>query len=296
MPTTALALVLLSALAHASWNAVFKKSGGGHAFLLGYSALIVVLLAPVALTLWVQLPPEQQTLSTVQWLFIVGSGVIHFAYFVVLDKAYRVGDLSVVYPVARSTGPLLTIAGAVLLFGERPTALALAGAALIGTGAVLLATGAGQRSGVGRIAAKPVGVSIGFALATGLFIALYTVWDRYAVRELAINIWVFDWLSSTVRFICMLALFWPIRRDALQAVRLQIRPMMFIAMVSPLSYILFLYAATMAPLAYIAPAREISVVFGALLGTLLLREGQVRKRVLCSGVMLCGLWLIAAHA
>lgn len=289
MPLTALALVLLSALLHASWNLAFKRSGGGRAFMLAYSVAAVVLYAPVAFVAWRMLPPGARALTPQQWLFALGSGVIHFGYFVLLDKAYRVGDLSVVYPVARSTGPLLTVGGAMLLFAERPTAVALAGAALIAAGAFFIA---GGRS---ADAHKPRGVSVMFALATGLFIAVYTMWDRYAVRNLGLPVVLLDWLSGTFRLALMLPLFWRWRSDARTAARTQWRAIGFIAAVSPLSYMLVLYAMTLAPLAYVAPARESSVIFGALFGTLLLREGQVARRVGCAAVMCAGLALLATH-
>lgn len=289
MTAFALTLVLLSALLHATWNMVFKKTGGGKAFILAYSAVQTLLYAPLVIVIWLSLPEGARALNATQWLFIVGTGLIHFGYFVLLDKAYRVGDLSVVYPVARSTGPLLCIVGAMLLFAERPTLFALLGAALIGGGAVLLASGSSADP------SKPKGVSVGFALLTGCFIAAYTMWDRYAVRELAINVFVFDWLGGLMRFCCMLPVFWSYRSEAVNTGKLHWKAMLFIATISPLSYILALYAMKLAPLSYIAPARETSVIFGALFGTLLLGEGQTAKRVACAAIMFCGLLLLALN-
>jgi drug/metabolite transporter (DMT)-like permease len=294
MSTAALSLVVLSALLHATWNMVFKRSGGGQAFTLAYSGVAVLLYAPVAAVAWRlqgAVPP-----SGLQWGFALGSGVIHLGYFLLLDKAYRVGDLSVVYPVARSTGPLLTVAGAMLLFGERPTAVALGGALLIGAGAAVLAMGRGSAAAHTPHAALK---SVAFAFATGLAIAAYTIWDRYAVRELGMNVFVYDWLGGAIRALLMLLLFWFWRRGAVrqapQAARSHWRAMLIIAALSPLSYIVFLYATRLAPLAYLAPARETSVVFGALFGTLLLREGQTLRRLACAVVMCLGLALLATH-
>jgi drug/metabolite transporter (DMT)-like permease len=289
MSTLALSLVLLSALLHATWNMVFKKSGGGQPFIFAYSFVQVSLYAPVALIIWATLPNGIGHLTPLQWGFALGSGLIHFFYFALLDKAYRVGDLSVVYPVARSTGPLLCIVGAIFFFSERPSVFALMGALLIGSGAVALATGRSVDPN------KPKGVSVGFALATGFFIAMYTMWDRYAVRELGVNVWVFDWLGALFRFLCMLPIFWSQRAQAIVAGRTHWKAMLFIATISPLSYILALYAMKLAPLSYIAPARETSVIFGALFGTLLLGEGQTAKRMTCAVVMLGGLLLLALN-
>jgi drug/metabolite transporter (DMT)-like permease len=289
MSTLALSLILLSAIIHATWNMVFKRTGGGKAFILAYSCMQTLIYAPLVIFIWLSLPDGTRALSPLQWGFIVGTGLIHFGYFVLLDKAYRVGDLSVVYPVARSTGPLLCIVGAVLLFAERPTIYALMGSVLIGSGAVALASGASQDPN------KPKGVSVGFALLTGCFIAAYTMWDRYAVRELGINVFLFDWLGGLMRLMCMLPVFWAYRREAVVKSRMHWKAMLFIAIVSPLSYILALFALKLAPLSYIAPARETSVIFGALYGTLLLGEGQTAKRVTCAVVMFGGLLLLALN-
>lgn len=287
MTLLAFTLILTSALLHATWNMVFKKTGGGKAFIFAYSALQTLIYAPLVGIIWLSLPEGARALNAVQWFFVVGTGLIHFGYFVLLDKAYRVGDLSVVYPVARSTGPLICIVGAVLLYAERPTVFALLGALLIATGAVVLASGASPDP------SKPKGVSVGFALLTGLFIGAYTMWDRYAVRELGINVFVFDWLGGLMRFCLMVPMFWSYRSEALTKGRTHWKAMLFIACVSPLSYILALYAMKLAPLSYIAPARETSVIFGALYGTLLLGEGQTAKRVSCAVVMFGGLLLLA---
>jgi drug/metabolite transporter (DMT)-like permease len=289
MTTLALTLILLSALIHATWNMVFKKTGGGQPFIFAYSFVQVALYAPVALIVWATLPTGFGQLTPMQWGFAIGSGLIHFFYFALLDKAYRVGDLSVVYPVARSTGPLICIIGAVLLFAERPTLFALLGSVLIGLGAVALASGKGSDP------SKPKGVSVGFALATGFFIGAYTLWDRYAVRELGINIVVFDWLGAAFRFVCMLPIFWSQRAQAVVAGRTHWKAMLFIAIISPLSYMLALYAMKLAPLSYIAPVRETSVIFGALFGTLLLGEGHAPKRLACAVVMFAGLLLLALN-
>ena len=107
---------------------------------------------------------------------IAGSGMLHLAYFLLLDRAYRSGgDLSVVYPLARATGPLLTIVAATLFFGERMTPLAAGGALLIGISALIL-TG-----NPAKIFTRNAGAGVGFALLCGCMIASYTVWDKQGV-------------------------------------------------------------------------------------------------------------------
>jgi uncharacterized membrane protein len=126
----ALTLVLFSAFVHASWNFLMKKSGGGPGLLTAASALSLAIYAPlVAVVAWVQ----GYVPHPAHFALMLGSGMIHTAYFLLLDRAYRSGgDLSIVYPLARAPGPLLTIVVAVLVLGERPSAIAIGGAILIG--------------------------------------------------------------------------------------------------------------------------------------------------------------------
>src|SRR5205085_7932072 len=101
-----------------------------------FDVLSVLVCLPLAIA---QIFIEPPHLGSVQLTFIVGSALLHLAYFLLLGQGYRVGDLSLVYPLARGTGPLLSTAAAVLLLGERPSALALCGAALVGLGIIVLA-------------------------------------------------------------------------------------------------------------------------------------------------------------
>src|SRR5688500_13615972 len=106
-------------------------------------------------------------------LFVGGSGVIHAGYYTLLQRGYRTGDLSVVYPLARGTGPALSTMGAIVLLGERPSGLTLAGGALIIGGVLLIGLRPGPTSAR----------SIEFGVGAGLFIAAYTLWDTHAVED-----------------------------------------------------------------------------------------------------------------
>src|SRR5881409_762004 len=128
MTGLAIALVLGAALIHASWNYVLKKSGGGIGFVWAFAALSSLLYEPLAAGV-VIVQRFEFTIEALAYLF--ASAVLHTAYYLLLDRGYRHGDLSVIYPLARATGPLLTIAVAVALLGERPGPLALSGAAMV---------------------------------------------------------------------------------------------------------------------------------------------------------------------
>ena len=121
------ALVLAAAFIHASWNYLLKRSGGGNAFVWLFAALSAVLYAPLALAVvWWTRPP----LGWMALALMLASAILHTAYYMLLDRGYRSGgDLSLVYPLARGSGPLITVVVAVLLLGENPSRVALAGAA-----------------------------------------------------------------------------------------------------------------------------------------------------------------------
>ena len=125
MSTFALGLILISAVAHATWNLYAKRASGGPAFVWLFDVASTLLYAPLALI--VVLRPHAP-ITLLGFGFIAGSAVLHLAYFLMLQQGYRIGDLSLVYPLARGTGPMLSTTAAILVFGERPGPLALAGA------------------------------------------------------------------------------------------------------------------------------------------------------------------------
>src|SRR6266542_1161310 len=142
MSPTALALIAAAAVAHASWNFFAKQARGGLPFvwLAGLCAASLYAL-PAA----IQLAAGDRTISTAGLAFMFGSGCLHSAYFTTLQRGYAEGDLSVVYPLARGTGPALSVLAAIVILGERPGALALVGAALV-VAAVLSLAGGGHRT------------------------------------------------------------------------------------------------------------------------------------------------------
>ena len=283
MTGLALGLVLASAFIHASWNFLLKKSGGGAGLITAASCLSLAVYAPiVAAALWFQggYPFRPEHL-----LLMAGSGMIHTAYFLLLDRAYRSGgDLSIVYPLARATGPLLTIVVAIVLLGERPGPAALAGAVLIGVSALVLT---GNPFAWHRGDARH---AVGFALATGCMIAVYTIWDKASVAAFLIPPLLYDWGANAFRVTVLLpiarrqapgamARAWAERRGTVIA----------IALLSPLSYILVLTAMVFTPVSLVAPAREVSILFAALMGAHLLREGDLGRRVVAALGMVLGI-------
>ncbi|MGH7717139.1 MAG: EamA family transporter, partial [Vulcanimicrobiaceae bacterium] len=193
MNALALGLVLTAAVLHATWNLLAKRSSGGAPFIWLYFAISTVVYAPIAVAVWVLWP---RTFTVIDILFIVGNGVLHTIYFITLQRGYRVGELSVVYPLARGTGPLLASTIAILFFGERPTPLAIAGIIVIVAGVFLA-------SGLNRMRNAAVRTSVFYGLATGVSIAIYTLWDKHAMTALALSPILYDWGGIVARLLLM---------------------------------------------------------------------------------------------
>lgn len=268
---------------HAGWNFFAKRAGGGVVFTWLFAALTAAIYAPVGVFYWRW---QSVTLDWLTLLFIVGSAVIHVAYFLLLQRGYRTGDFSLVYPLARGSGPMLSTLGAILFLGEHPSALALTGTLLIVL-SVFMLTGGHRALGRGQ------GQAILYGLATGVCIAIYTVWDGYAVGRLAAPPLIFMWLSECFRALLLTPsvlrnpekLRYEWRQHRLEA--------LVIAVLSPLAYVLVLTALTFTPVSYVAPAREISILVGAMLGARFLAEGNARRRLLAASGMVVGIIFLA---
>ena len=277
MSATALALVLAAALLHASWNLVAKRAGGGNHFVLLGAAFVSLLWAPLAL--WVGIAAVAQ-LGAREWAVLAASALIHVLYFRTLLHGYSVADLTVVYPVARGSGPLLTSLGAVALLGERLTLASAAGAVAVVGGVFLIAGGTrlwrrahdpGSRQALRR--------GVVWGALTGFFIAGYSIVDGYAVKVLLLSPILVDYVGNLLRVPVMLPFALRDRRGFRQALRSQWKPALVVATLGPASYVMVLYALTMAPLSHVAPAREVSMLFAALMGGHLLGEGDRALRV-----------------
>ncbi|HEY2639543.1 MAG TPA: DMT family transporter [Streptosporangiaceae bacterium] len=288
MSTAALALVLLAAVVHASWNLLSKQaaSTGAASFIWLLAAAASCLYAPVVAIVAVISPPH---LMAVNWLFLAGTGVLQAGYFLFLQFSYRLGDLSVVYPIGRGTGALLSALAGVLVLGERPGPVAVAGICLIIGGIIAIGLPAGRRhsSELPRPAK-----AVTFALATGVFIASYTVWDKYAVGPLHTP----PMLQGYAAFPVMVVVFAPValRDRKLAEVWRANRPQILgAAVLAPLAYVLVLVALSFSPVSSVAPTREVSVLFGVLLGRTLLGEAGFLRKVIGAAAIVAGILAVA---
>jgi len=217
------------------------------------------------------------------------SAVVHVGYMWVLQRGYRHGDISVVYPMARGTGPLLSVVFAIVLFGEHPSALALAGAAVVIAGIV----GIGLTTGRPAPGARLVGPGIVYGLITGVTIAAYTLWDAFTVNDLGVTPVAFMVGCSLGEVLLLAPIAWHRRVELAAVWREHRQQVLVVGILSPLSYILVLTAVTMAPVSLVAPTRELSVVLVSLAGWLILREPRPAQRLAGALVVLGGVAMLA---
>jgi drug/metabolite transporter (DMT)-like permease len=286
MNATALSLVLVAAVVHAAWNLAAKRvSSGGTQFVWLYYTAAAVFLLPVTIVLLVVEAERPQW----SWLLAAGvTAVLHVAYGVVLQRGNRVGDLSVVYPVARGTGPLLSVLAAVLVLGERPGPLGLVGAFLVVAGVLVISTG--RRGGD----THAVIAGILYGLLTGAVIAGYTLWDAHSVTGLGVPPVVYFGLGSVLQSVLLVPGALADRGEVARIWREQRREVLVVAVLSPIAYVLVLFALTMAPVSLVAPARELSIVLGGLAAWLVLGERDAVRRLAGSVIVLFGIAAIAA--
>ena len=291
MNTTALSFVLVAAVVHAAWNLAAKRiSSGGTQFVWLYYTVSAVVLLPVTVVLLVVEPQRPQW----SWLLAaVVTSVLHIAYGIVLQRGYRVGDLSVVYPVARGTGPLLSVLAAVLVLGERPGWLGLLGAFLVITGVLVISTGRKNGAAHDPAAAQARRAGIFYGLLTGAVIAGYTLWDAHAVTGLHVPPVVYFGLGSVLQSVMLVPGALAGRAEVTRIWREQRREVLFVGLLSPIAYILVLFALTMAPVSLVAPARELSIVLGGLAAWLVLGERDAVRRLAGSVIVLSGIAAIA---
>lgn len=264
MSTFAFSLVALAALLHAVWNAVLKGADERTLVLASISATHVVM--------GTLLLSQSAMPSAESWPYIVASTIIHYAYYAFLFVAYRIGDLSQVYPIARGLAPLLVAVGALLFADENLTLIQWVSVGTISFGIGALAFTTRGETSTGAIAA---------AVATGLMIASYTVVDGIGVRLSGSPFGYAGWLFVLEAPVIAFVLFrrkhsW--NRRTLKTIGLGLLGGFFAAT----AYGLVLYAKTLAPLAAVSAIRESSVIIAALIGVIVFGERPWPSRIICA--------------
>jgi uncharacterized membrane protein len=306
MPPLAIALVLVAAGLHAAWNVLLKTSGDTLGTAVRLQALGTAILVPIGIAGWFltgrpAIDPGGVGIALV-------SAVLEAAYFIFLAAAYARGDLSLVYPLARGSAPLLAVVVGVAVLGENLSIGALAGVVSLLAGILLVA----RPWRAFRAAGREHRGAIGFALATGATIAAYSAVDRVGVRVLApwlygtiLAVFATGMLASSVFVGRRLGILRPAPVAAAAGPgaprRLRLRRRDAAAGVASLTaYLLILFAYSIAPLATVAPLRESGIVLAAAWGSFRLGETsggrEAGGRIVAAGLVVLGALLLATSA
>jgi uncharacterized membrane protein len=283
-----IAIVLVSAALHVAWNVRLKTAGDPlRTATVGMLAASVGIV-PVGIAAWwldgqPALPVEGVALGVV-------SGVVEAVYFVLLSAAYRRGDLSVVYPIARGTAPLLAVVIGVGIFGERLGIAGSIGVAFLLVGFLIL-----QRPWR-AVRGHGLDPSVAFAFATGIAIATYSAIDRAGTRLIdPLTYAAILWVTAAICLVLWVR--FVVRGEILAGGAEQIRYAAIGGWLTLIAYLLILWALSLAPLSGVAPLRESAAVFAAAWGSVRLGEaadrGDTVRRVGASVLIVAGALLLA---
>ncbi len=288
MTGTALSIVLVAALLHALWNYLTKTSRNKIAFIWWAILFSTIIFLPMFLYYW-----PTVTISAAGWGCIIATGIFHAFYFWFMGGAYQRGDLSLVYPLSRGSGPLFVPILAVLLLNEQLSALGVAGIALVIVGifGIHLRSFSVQSLRESFMAIRG-GASL-WAICTGATIAGYSLVDKIGVHIVHPPVYIY------LMFVITLILLTPFmlvnaRRDLKTEWKINKIKILMVGFLDLFTYLLILFALQISKVSYVAAVREVSIVFSALIGILLLHEKNAPQKLfgailICSGVVLIGL-------
>lgn len=280
MSLIAVGILLFSALLHALWNGLLRQAGDKYVAMWWATVISAIITTPVLF--W--MPP----LPASGWGYVITSGLLEATYCLLLVSAYRFGDFSVVYPIARGSAPGLLALWAFLFLGERPTPLVAAGIGVLVMGLILV----GLQLERGKLQKPPSSKSILLAFAVAVTISLYSVIDGAAVKTIPPLIYsaYLSWVM--VAFLTPIIL-WRFGRAALVwEWRTSAPRLVATGMIMSVAYLLVLWVYQTAPVSYAGAIREVSVVFAALLGRLWFQERVGVQRALGVVFIFCGAMLI----
>jgi drug/metabolite transporter (DMT)-like permease len=248
-----------------------------------YSALSAILYTPVIIWIVITARPQFQI---VHWIALFGTAVLHIGYSLMLQAGYRISDLSLVYPLARGSGPLLSFFLAVTILNERVTWMSAMGVVLVVCGIVLV-------SGIFSAHHKAPRAGVLFGIGTGFFIAAYTINDGWAVKTLAISPFIVDYSGNFLRILALSPQAWLDRTRVRQEMREYGRAVLVVSVFGPIGYILVLFALKVAPISHVAPARELATLIGTYLGGRLLKEKAAPARLVGAACIVGGVVSLA---
>jgi drug/metabolite transporter (DMT)-like permease len=266
-------LVLAAAVMHASWNALIKA--GSDKVVMQCLVMFFAGVPCIPFLLFVPLP------APASWPFLALSLAVHGVYYATLINAYRFGALSQVYPIARGAAPLMIALGAWAFAGEAMSALEWAGVIVASVGIMSLAA-------PGKLPREEELKAIGFALATSITIALYSLADGIGVRRAGESMSYILWLLSIDAFPVMVVGLWLRRGRVVESFRPHLKWAAVGGLLSALGYGIVIWAMGKAPLAQVSALRESSVILAAIIGTALLGESFGRRRILAAVLVAAG--------
>jgi drug/metabolite transporter (DMT)-like permease len=276
-----LALVLSAAVIHATWNAMAKGARDPMAMLWWAGILSSLVLAPPSLYILARDGVSPRALP-----FVVATVLLHSVYFFSLGKAYQTGDFSLVYPMARGMGVAIVPVGAYYLFDERLSRIGVLGIALIGMGIFALHWRRGAWSEDALF--KP---GTGWAVATGLCIASYSLVDKVGVSH--INPLPYLWAMMVGSCVSLLPAVLGRRGSLAREWRENRVAVLLSGVLSPGGYLLVLFAFRLSKAGYVVAGREVSIVISALIGSLLFKEGRLGQRLLGAAIVASGVICVA---
>ena len=270
-------LVLLAALLHASWNAMAKSGGTPQFSIASYRLISAVCCLPLLFLFPLPLAAS--------WPMLLASAIIHTAYYGTLSMSYRTGDLSQVYPLFRGLAPVLVVLGAALFANEYLPAGAMIGIGLVSAGLISITFAGGA---VGKIPAA----ALRWGLATSVLIAAYTVADGIGVRAAGNPFSYIIWLFVLEPIPIGLWLLMRERAGWFEYMRAKPAKITAGALAAATAYAMVIYAMSVAPMGMVSSLRETSVIFAALIGTLMFREPFGRQRIIAAILVCLGVVLI----
>jgi drug/metabolite transporter (DMT)-like permease len=277
----------VSAAGHATWNLLTKRSGDKLLFLWWTGVAGTLLFLPVALLA----TPDWSGLVAA-WPAVIASAVVRAAYLATLGSAYTRGDLSLVYPLARGAAPALVPPLAIMILGERLSLPAAVGVAVVALGIYVLhlpsLTPAAAMVPL-RALRQP---HAWWALATGALTVTYSLVDKWSMSR-GLPPVAYAWLTIPLAALLLAPRVLAAPSAAAAEWRAHRRPIVAVAVLMTAGYLLVLVALTLAPVSVIAPARELGIVFGAVLGTRLLGEPHGRPRVAGATLIVLGILLLS---
>ncbi len=269
---------------HATWNYLAKRSNGGFVFVGLYMGMSTIIYAPIIIGYFIVI---NYSLDWIDIGFIVGTAIIHLAYSLTLQQGYKVGDFSIVYPVARGLAPMLVALFAVIIFQETLSMLVILGIIFI-TVSIIIFSG-----GIHFAKSKRILIGLIYGIIIGVIITTYTLFDKSAVSIFLIPPLLLQYGGVVGQFLLLLPYLLSRKQQIVKTWQGHRQEIIGVAVLNPLAYILVLTVMIFAPVSHVAPLREMSILIGVLMGVYFLSESFGRQRMIGAVFMVLGVVAIA---